>query len=81
MSARTVEREWLSVAEAGQYVGISSEVVRAAALSGALPAYEKPVTRGRKVQGPAQPNTFMKISKSDLDAWVRSWPRIGGDAA
>lgn len=72
-----IETEWLSVEQAAKYVGISKSVIRAAVDSGDLDARVKPYateTRGKK------PHIYRKISRTDLDAWVRSWPpaRFGG---
>lgn len=62
------ERGWLGVDEAGRYVGIRPDVIRRAIASGELPAYVKPATCREGDR------TYYKISREDLDAWVRTWP-------
>ena len=68
MGADKSERGWLNMQEAGRYVGISPDVLRRAIASGALRAYVKPATysEGKSV--------YVKMSREDLDAWVRTWP-------
>lgn len=68
-------RGWFSISEAGRYAGVSPDVVKRAVDAGELPAYEKPATYAEH-----RVNRFLKVSREDVDAWVRSWPR-GGDAA
>lgn len=72
MSAKEVPRGWFSVSEAAAYVGVSQDLVREAIAQERLPAYEKPLTRGRK-PGATRENRFYKVAREDVDAWVRSW--------
>ena len=67
MARGDIERKWLSVAEAGKYVGISSSLIRRAIELGELPAYRKPVTYSSNGK-----HNFYKISTDDIDAWIRS---------
>lgn len=66
----TVERGWLSVVEAAQYVGVAQQVIRGAIDAHELRAYRKPQT-DKRTKGQRR---YLKISVRDLDAWVRSWP-------
>lgn len=68
----TTEKGWLSINEAAQYAGISSDLIRRAIAQHDLPAYQKPITRGHR-EG-AQRKVWLKVARSDVDAWVRSWP-------
>lgn len=65
------EREWMSISEAGRYANIGSDVLRGAIEAGELDAYEKPVTRGRR-QGACRRNVLLRISKSDVDRYIRT---------
>lgn len=71
----SVNRGWLSVKEAAQYVGISNDLIRRAVATHSLPAYIKPVSRGRKATSPENQHTYLKINVHDLDQWVRSWEK------
>lgn len=71
MSAETAQRGWMSLSEAARYVGVSRDLLRMAVNAGDLPAYEKPVTRGRT--GTSRHNVLVRIGTDDLDSWVRSW--------
>lgn len=62
-------RGWLSVSEAATYLGVSRDYVRGAVRSGRLRAYRKPYTRERRPT--TQPHEMLRISKDDLDAYVR----------
>lgn len=73
MSIKTQERGWLSVAEAGKYVGINPEIIKCAIESGELLAYIKPRTSPEKLRV-GQRHIYYKIAICDLDDWVRSWP-------
>lgn len=59
---------WLSITGAGHYVTLAPCVIRAAIVRGELPAVVKPATR--RESGRAQ----YRVSKSDLDEWMRSQP-------
>ena len=66
------ERGWLPLAAAASYVGLNPDVLRRAIAAGDLPAYEKPATYRR---GTGERQRAL-VSVSDLDAWVRSMPRV-----
>lgn len=71
MGKKRISRGWVTLNEAGQYLGVSSELVRRAVATGELAAYEKPATRTRGRSGTAL------VAVEDIDAWVRSWPHFG----
>lgn len=60
-----ISRGWLSVSEAGRYVGINPDVIRRAIASGELRAYEKPVTH--RSEGI---HRFLKVSRAEIDRWI-----------
>ncbi len=57
------QRGWLTLRGAARYVGVDTSRISRAVHSGALPAYRA----GR---------SFL-ISTEDIDAWVRTFPRVG----
>lgn len=59
---------WLSVSGAANWLHVAPVVIRRAIVGGELPAYVKPSTR-REGGRPRY-----RVSKSDLDAWMRSQP-------
>lgn len=71
-------RGWLSLSEAATYVGVSRDLLREAVAAGELRAYAKPRTGG----GPRSrhPQARVRISKEDIDQWVRVWPEWHGGA-
>lgn len=62
-------RGWMSLGEAATYLGISRDYLRGAVSDGRLRAYRKPYTSGRRPT--SQPQERWRISKDDLDAFVR----------
>ena len=64
-----VDAEWMDLSAAAKYAHISREVIRGAIIAGQLDAYEKPVSRGRA--GTRRQNVLLRISKSDLDRYIR----------
>lgn len=77
MAKTIVQRGWLTASGAARYVGISPELIRKAMFSGELPAYKKPVTHGRTGE---RHNLLCRIAIEDIDAWVRTWEKVGEDA-
>lgn len=71
MPRQRIARGWVTLSEAGSYLGVSPELVRRAVATGELAAYEKPATRR---DGPS--GRYL-VSLDDVDAWVRSWPAFG----
>lgn len=66
-------RGWLNIPEAAAYVGISKDVIREAIKGHELKAYQKPVSRSRKATNRLNQRMSYRISREDLDAWVRTW--------
>lgn len=66
-----VERGWFNLSEASKYVGMNPGILRRAIAKGELDAYVKPATYENDGK-----NMYMKISRDDLDAWVRSLPKV-----
>lgn len=66
--ADTIPRGWMAYTKAAkEYLHVSPDILREAIYSGALPAYQKPVTRGRQ---DGRPIVF--VSLADVDEWIRS---------
>lgn len=64
---------WPYTRVAKDYLHVSPDLLRDAIYSGALPAYQKPITRGRKDSN--RPIVFVSIE--DVDEWIRStWVRV-----
>lgn len=74
--ADNIQRKWMPYAKAASlYVGISPDVLLAAIKSNKLPAYEKPITRGRK-KGAATTRHSYFVNTDDVDAYIRAnWPQ------
>lgn len=72
MSAdRACERKWMPYAQAARdYLGISPDVLRGAITSGQLPAYEKPLTRGRKPGASREHHSYF-VNLGDVDDYIR----------
>ena len=72
MSAeRVCERRWMPYSQAARdYLGISPDVLRGAINSGELPAYEKPITRGRKPDACRQNHSYF-VNLTDVDNYIR----------
>lgn len=75
------DRGWLSLTTAARdYVHISPDVLRRGISAGELPAYKKPLTRGRK-PGATRENTLMRIHTDDIDDWIRrTWEPVCKEA-
>ena len=58
----SIARGWLSLRGAAAYTGMSTSVVSRAVHGGELPAYKA--------------GKSFRISVNDLDAWMRSFPRV-----
>lgn len=68
-----VRRMWMPPAQAAKlYLGISPEILTGAIKRGELPAYEKPLTRGRK-EGAATEHHYYFVNLDDVDEWIRAW--------
>ena len=77
MSAeRACQRQWMPYATAARdYLGVSKDVLLAAIKRGELPAYEKPVTRGRTADARHEHHSYF-VSLSDVDEYIRThWDR------
>lgn len=70
----TLSRGWWPYTRvAKDYLHISPDLVREAIHSGDLPAYQKPITRGRKDSA----RHIVLVCLDDADDWIRSkWPRV-----
>lgn len=69
----TIARGWWPYTRvAKDYLHVSPDLLRDAIFSGELPAYLKPITRGRRDSN--RPIVFVSIE--DVDEWIRStWER------
>lgn len=68
----TLQRGWWPVTRvAKDYLHVSPNILRDAINAGTLPAYCKPITKGRKDSD----RPVVLVSLDDVDALVRSWPR------
>lgn len=68
------EHQWMSLDEAGTYANIHPDVLKGAIIRDELVAYEKPVTRGRT--GATRKNVLLRISRDDVDEYIRThWRR------
>ena len=70
----TMSRGWWPYTRvAKDYLHVSPDLLRDAIYSGELPAYQKPITRGRRDSN--RPIVFVSIE--DVDEWIRStWERV-----
>lgn len=67
----TLERGWWPLTRVAEdYLHVSPNLLRGAVNEGALPAYAKPITRGRA----DSKRPVVLLNLDDVDAWVRSWP-------
>ena len=68
----TLERGWWPLSRvAKEYLHVNPNMLRGAINEGALKAYAKPITTGRK----DSKRPIVLVHLDDVDAWVRSWPR------
>ena len=68
--AETVPRGWMPYAQAAkQYLGIHPDVLLGAIKANKLPAYEKPITRGRT--GTSEHHSYF-VNLADVDAYIRT---------
>lgn len=68
-----VARRWMPYAKAAHdYLGVSPDILRRAINEKKLPAYEKPLTRGRK-EGAAKQRHSWFVHLSDVDEYVRTY--------
>ena len=76
MGKQAIQREWVPYRTAArEYIGISDDGLRAAINAHELPAYEKPLTRGRK-KGATRENHSYYVSLEDVNKWIRThWPQ------
>ena len=73
----TIARGWWPYTRvAKDYLHVSPDLLRDAIFAGELPAYQKPITRGRKDS--KRPVVFVYIP--DVDEWIRStWAPVTRD--
>lgn len=76
VARQTIPRQWWPYAiVAQQYLGVSPDILLGAIKRGELPAYEKPLTRGRK-EGATREHHSYFVCLSDVDAYIRKhWPQ------
>lgn len=68
----TLQRGWWPLTRVAEdYLHVSPNLLRGAVNDGTLPAYAKPITRGRT----DSKRPIVLLNLDDVDAWVRSWPR------
>ena len=71
MSAPPCERRWMPYAQAAKYyLGVSSDILLGAIKRGELPAYEKPLTRGRKPGAKREHHSYF-VNLTDVDEYIR----------
>lgn len=69
---QSVQRKWMPYTTAArQYLGVSEDILLGAIKANKLPAYEKPITRGRKA-GATRENHSYFVSLDDVDAYIRA---------
>ena len=76
MTDNSIARGWMPYAIAARdYLGISPDILLGAIKRGELPAYEKPLTRGRKSGASKQHHSYF-VCPADVDAYIRAhWAR------
>lgn len=68
-----IQRGWMPYAIAAKlYLGIAPDVLLRAIKRGELPAYEKPITRGRTAAVEKQRHSYF-VCPSDIDTWIRTY--------
>ena len=81
MTADTIQRGWMPYSQAAKfYLGISPDVLLGAIKRHELKAYEKPLTRGRKV-GAKTVHHYYFVCLEDIDTYIRTyWPEAFPEA-
>ena len=68
---QSVQRKWMPYTTAArQYLGVSEDILLGAIKRGELPAFEKPITRGRT--GTTRQNHSYFVSLADVDEYIRA---------
>lgn len=68
---QSVQRKWMPYTTAArQYLGVSEDILLGAIKRGELPAFEKPITRGRT--GTTRQNHSWFVNLSDVDDYIRA---------
>ena len=69
-----IQRGWMPYAQmAKYYLGVAPDILLGAIKRYELPAYAKPITRGRKVADRSQQRNSYFVCKEDVDAYVRAY--------
>lgn len=67
------KRLWMPYARAASdYLGISPDILLAAIKRGELPAYEKPLTRGRRPDATRENHSYF-VYLPDVDEYIRTY--------
>lgn len=68
-----IQRLWMPYAMAAQfYLGVSPDLLLGAIKRGELPAYEKPLTRGRRPGAKTEHHSYW-VFLPDVDEWIRKF--------
>ena len=68
---QSVQRKWMPYTTAArQYIGVSEDILLGAIKRGELPAFEKPITRGRT--GTTRQNHSYFVNLYDVDEYIRA---------
>lgn len=71
--AEPIQREWMPYAQAAKfYVGVSPDLLLGAIKRHELPAWEKPLTRGRKPGAQTERHSYF-VNLSDVDTYIRTY--------
>lgn len=67
-----ITREWYPYSQvAREYIGIAPDVLLGAIRRNELPAYAKPITRGRKEGAKTERDRYF-VHLADVDEWIRT---------
>ena len=70
--AEPIQRGWMPYTIAARsYLGVSPDILLRAIKASELPAYEKPLTRGRKAGAQTEHHSYF-VCLEDVDAYIRS---------
>lgn len=72
--AENIQRGWMPYAKAAQlYVGISPDILLGGIKRNELPAFKKPITRGRTTEDPSKQRNSYFVNLADIDTWIRTY--------
>lgn len=74
MPSTQVQRRWWPYAQAAQeLLKVDKSLLLGAIHRHELPAYEKPLTRGRTTSDPTKQHVSLWVNVDDVDEWVRAY--------